>query len=105
MLSGLAPVLAAASIAILVGLVVLYVRQERPPLWHTVAIGAVAGGALGNLFDRLRLGYVIDFVSLGPWPNFNVADSAITVGVLILIWGWTRPAATLDLARAIDQKS
>jgi signal peptidase II len=105
MLSGLAPVLAAASIAILVGLVVLYVRQERPPLWHTVAIGAVAGGALGNLFDRLRLGYVIDFVSVGPWPNFNVADSAITVGVLILIWGWTRPAVPFDMARVIDQKS
>jgi signal peptidase II len=104
MLSGLGPVLAAASIAILAGLVLLYTRHERPPLWHTVAIGAVAGGALGNLVDRLWLGYVIDFVSVGPWPNFNIADSAITVGVLILIWGWTRPAATFDLARVIDQK-
>lgn len=105
MLSGLAPVLAAVSIAILGGLVVLYGRQERPPLWHTAAIGAVAGGALGNLFDRLRLGYVIDFVSVGPWPNFKVADSAITAGVLILIWSWTRPAETLDMVRVIDQKN
>ena len=47
------------------------------------------GGAVGNLIDRVRLGYVIDFVDvvLGPyhWPAFNVADSAITMGVALLI--------------------
>jgi signal peptidase II len=105
LLSGLAPVLAAASIAILAGLLLHYMRQERPPLWHTLAIGAVVGGAVGNLVDRVRLGYVIDFLSVGAWPNFNVADSAITVGVLILIWGWARPASAFDLAGAIDQKN
>ena len=82
-----------------------YMRQARPPLWQTVAIGGIAGGALGNLVDRVRLGYVVDFLSVGPWPNFNVADSAITVGVLILIWGWTRPATAFGMARATDQRS
>jgi signal peptidase II len=103
--SGLVPVLTAASIAILTGLLLHYIRQARHPLWHTLAIGGIAGGALGNLVDRVRLGHVIDFVSVGPWPNFNVADSAITVGVLILIWGWTRPTTAFDIARVIDQKN
>lgn len=103
--AGLTPILAAVSIAILTALLVHFSRQGRPPLWQTVATGAVTGGALGNLVDRVRLGYVIDFVSVGPWPNFNVADSAITVGVLVLIWGWTRPATAFRTAQAIDQGS
>jgi signal peptidase II len=48
------------------------------------AFGLIVGGALGNILDRLRLGYVVDFVGIGWWPLFNLADSAITVGVLIL---------------------
>ena len=103
-LSGLVPILTAASIAVLIGLLLHYLRQAKPPPWHTLAVGGIAGGALGNLVDRIRLGHVIDFLSVGPWPNFNVADSAITVGVLTLIWGWTRPATAFDLAQVIDQK-
>ncbi len=101
--SGLAPILAGVSIAILAALLWHFLRQVRPPLWQTVATGAIAGGAIGNLIDRIRLGYVIDFVSVGPWPNFNVADSAITVGVLVLVWGMTRPQSGLGIARPIDQ--
>lgn len=104
-LSGLVPILTAVSIAVLIGLLLHFMRQENSPLWHTLAIGGIVGGALGNLVDRVRLGYVIDFLSIGPWPNFNVADSAITVGVLVLIWGWTRPAQTFDMVRVIDQKN
>ena len=104
-LSGLVPVLAVTSLAIVTGLLLLYLRQARPPLWQTVATGLVSGGALGNLVDRVRLEHVVDFVSVGPWPNFNIADSAITVGVLVLIWGLTRPAPAIDMARAIDQRS
>jgi signal peptidase II len=104
-LAGLAPILAAVSIAILTGMLLVYLRQSTPPLWQTVAIGLISGGALGNLVDRVRLGHVVDFLAVGPWPNFNFADSAITVGVLVLIWGLTRPAAPLGLARATDQGS
>jgi signal peptidase II len=103
--SGLVPILTVASIAILTGLLFHYFRQARPPLWQTVAVGAVTGGALGNLVDRVRLGHVIDFMSVGTWPNFNVADSAITLGVLLLIWGWIRPATTFRTAQSIDQES
>ncbi|MGH2613776.1 MAG: signal peptidase II [Thermomicrobiales bacterium] len=89
---GVAPILAVASIAIVVALLVRYFGTASPPLWSTIGIGAIVGGAIGNLLDRIRLGFVIDFVSVGPWPNFNVADSAITLGVLLLAWGWLRPA-------------
>ncbi|MBI4353844.1 MAG: signal peptidase II [Candidatus Omnitrophica bacterium] len=55
---------------------------------HTpVALGLILGGAVGNLIDRLRFGYVEDFIDVRVWPVFNVADSAITIGVIWLIWG------------------
>lgn len=49
-------------------------------------LGLQLGGALGNLFDRLRHGHVVDFIDLGWWPVFNLADSAIVVGVAILAY-------------------
>lgn len=55
-----------------------------------LGIGAVAGGALGNLVDRLTIGRVVDFVDLYlgdlHWPAFNLADAAITIGGLVLVW-------------------
>jgi signal peptidase II len=46
----------------------------------------ILGGATGNVIDRVRLGYVIDFIGVGIWPLFNVADSAITIGIGLLLW-------------------
>ncbi len=51
-----------------------------------IAIGFVLGGAIGNMIDRLRLGYVIDFIDFRIWPVFNLADSFITIGAIILFW-------------------
>lgn len=51
----------------------------------TVGLGLILGGAAGNLIDRIRLGYVIDFIDLHFWPVFNVADAAITCGAIILV--------------------
>ena len=101
--SGLAPIITGVSLAILASLLLYFFRQARTPLWQTIGTGAVAGGALGNLVDRARLGHVIDFVSVGPWPNFNVADSAITVGVLVLVWGMTRQSPSLGTPQPIDK--
>lgn len=50
-----------------------------------IALGMVLGGALGNLIDRVRFGFVVDFVQVGRFPVFNVADSAITVGTALLL--------------------
>ena len=53
-----------------------------------MALGFILGGALGNLYDRLRFGYVVDFLELYfrdyHWPSFNIADSAISIGVFLL---------------------
>jgi signal peptidase II len=59
-------------------------RPERPWLW--LPAGLLTGGALGNLFDRLVHGSVTDFIKLPLWPAFNVADMAITFGVLALLY-------------------
>jgi len=58
-------------------------KPERPWMW--VAVGLLAGGALGNLVDRIRADAVTDYVDIGSWPPFNLADVAITSGVLLLV--------------------
>ncbi len=63
----------------------------------SAALALVLGGALGNLYDRVTLGYVVDFIQLHAggyyFPAFNVADSAITVGVVLLVWDSLRPTS------------
>ena len=51
-----------------------------------LALGLQLGGALGNLLDRLQQGYVTDFIDVGWWPIFNVADSAISIGIVLMVW-------------------
>jgi signal peptidase II len=51
-----------------------------------VALGLILGGTIGNLIDRLRLGYVTDFIDFRFWPAFNVADSAIVVGAIMFVY-------------------
>jgi signal peptidase II len=92
----LGSLLAVAALAIVIGLLWQFAREHHPPWWQVIATGAIAGGALGNLIDRVRLGYVVDFIAVGSWPNFNVADSAITLGALILCWGWLRSNVSSD---------
>lgn len=65
-----------------------------------VAVGLVLGGAIGNLLDRMRLGYVVDFAAVGTFPRFNVADSAITIGLLLLAWMAFRDEHAADAATA-----
>ena len=50
------------------------------------ALGLILGGTVGNLIDRFRFGYVTDFIDFGFWPAFNIADSAVTVGVIIFAY-------------------
>lgn len=76
-------------IASIVGIgVVLYYfqKQEISVIWYRLSIGLIVGGALGNLVDRLKDGAVVDFISVGWWPAFNVADSSISVGMVLLIF-------------------
>jgi signal peptidase II len=79
--------LVALTVLALVVVGVLFARNPtRPGMW--VAMGLLAGGAVGNLIDRVRQGEVTDFVSVGPWPAFNLADAAITAGVVLLALGY-----------------
>jgi signal peptidase II len=75
-------VLTVVALAVLAGYFAL--RPTRPGLW--LPTGLLIGGALGNLIDRIDSGAVIDFIKLPGWPAFNVADMAITFGVLALLW-------------------
>ena len=52
-------------------------------VYFKIFLALIIGGALGNLYDRIFLGVVRDFIGIGPWPNFNLADAAIVVGVLL----------------------
>ncbi|TME44227.1 MAG: signal peptidase II [Chloroflexi bacterium] len=73
-----------------------------------LALGLQLGGAIGNLIDRIRQGYVVDFVDFGYhsnwWPVFNVADSAIVIGVALLALNALSPRASEESARAGDAR-
>lgn len=82
-----------------VGFIFGVVRNLRDDQWWMiVALSLVFGGAIGNLIDRLHLGYVIDFIDtfIGTyhWPTFNIADSAISVGVVMMLLEWLRDAVS-----------
>lgn len=78
-------------LAIVVSIALLvWLFRLRTGEWRTgLALGLVIGGAIGNVIDRIRLGYVVDFIDVHVagwhWPAFNVADSAITCGIILLL--------------------
>jgi len=78
------------SIAVIGGIVYYLdkVPEEKVPMF---GFGLVLGGAFGNLIDRIFLGHVIDFIDFRIWPAFNVADSCITIGaILLIIYYWKK---------------
>ncbi len=83
-----APVLAIASIGVLALIVGYHARSGRSPVL-SVALGLLLGGAIGNLIDRIRLGYVVDWVDAGlggvRFWTFNIGDAAISVAILLLL--------------------
>lgn len=88
------PVLVALTLFALVVVFFLY-RESRPEeKVKRVALSLIAGGAAGNLTDRLRFGHVVDFLDFyfGPyhWPAFNAADTSVTVGAVLLLWSLLR---------------
>lgn len=95
---GMAPAGAAlfllASLAVAIGLAI-YVARNPSDLYMDVALGLIMGGTLGNGYDRVMFGTVTDFIALHWWPVFNVADSAVSVGVVAVIAGYVlrKPAA------------
>ena len=82
-----ASLLAVAAFAVVIGLLVW--MHRTPSRWTAIALGAVAGGASGNILDRLRHGFVVDFIQahigVWSWYVFNVGDAAIVCGVIALV--------------------
>lgn len=72
-----------------IGLIVAYHGRSERSLYLSIALGFLLGGAVGNVLDRLRLGYVVDFVDIGigslRWYIFNVADAAISAAIVMLV--------------------
>lgn len=87
--SGGAWLLAILGVAAIAVVTIYFRRAERDDVWLLSALALVLGGAVGNLLDRVATGAVTDFVGvyLGSyrWPDFNVADSAISVGLVLLV--------------------
>ena len=74
------------AVAVSLGIVMYYRRVAQSPALVRLALGLILGGAIGNLIDRVRLGYVVDFIDLRWWPVFNVADLGIVGGLLLAFW-------------------
>lgn len=74
------------AIVVIAAIVVFYHHLPTADLWVRVSLGMQLGGALGNLVDRIIRGYVVDFVDIGFWPIFNLADLSIVLGVSILAY-------------------
>lgn len=87
MLQGMNLVFVILAILVSMGIVYYYTLVPEDDKWLRAALIMELGGAVGNLVDRIRLGHVIDFVSVGNFPVWNVADSCITVGVFVLLIG------------------
>lgn len=84
--SFLLTIIAAAGILLLL-IYIIFINRRFPYLDNLpgrLAVGLILGGTMGNLIDRLRFGYVTDFISVGIWPDFNIADSAVTVGAITI---------------------
>lgn len=81
---------AAIAVAVSVSILVWLARLSWRDCWISIGLSLIIGGALGNLWDRISYGHVIDFIQLYVaqfyWPVFNIADSAICVGAFMLIW-------------------
>ena len=104
------PYLFALMSAIALGALTYYARtiprEERLPRF---ALSLVIGGAIGNLIDRIRFGYVVDFVKMywetHVWPNYNVADSAISIGLVLLVIDSFRPRDRETVAKTTSVPS
>jgi len=79
------PLFLVTGLVVTLGMLWALPRLERWGWWTSMACAMILGGTIGNLVDRVRFGSVVDFLDLGWWPIFNVADMGISVGITILL--------------------
>lgn len=80
-------IFAALALLVSIFMIILYPKLTEQDWLLRIALGMQVGGSLGNLIDRLTVGHVTDFISIGRFPVFNIADASITVGVSLMILG------------------
>ncbi len=104
LLSGLDPFLIGGIQLLIIGVVLLTVFRFRYEITgaEEFFVGMIIGGAFGNLVDRLRLGYVVDFVEMPLWPVFNVADSCIVIGAVLLLIAYYRRERRARKAHSLE---
>lgn len=88
-------------------LIILILRSQGNERWFDVAICLILGGAAGNLYDRLTRGYVVDFIDVyyqnWHWPAFNIADSAIFIGAVLLVLNLFIPGSPTSTSKAKEK--
>jgi signal peptidase II len=100
------PYLLAAMAIVAISAIFLYARHMPPDRWLLQwALSITMGGILGNFFDRIFRGYVVDFIEFHIydsfyWPNFNVADSAITIGIALILFDTVRNPGIDEIAES-----
>ncbi len=84
---------------LILAIVIIFYRQQPRPGWLlSLGTGLIVGGAFGNLIDRLRFGYVVDFIQVLRWPVFNVADAAVSTAVVMMLFWSLREDSTRQVA-------
>lgn len=69
-----------------IALIIYCLRDKKGSFIFKLSLSLILGGAIGNLIDRARFGFVVDFLDLRVWPVFNLADSVITIAAILLTW-------------------
>ena len=102
------PVLTVVRIAIAIFIIVFYQKAESKDTLMKVALSLMLGGAVGNLIDQFTLGFVTDFIAVGRFPIFNVADSCVTIGVGLMLLDMIikeKNGSTTDLEAKPDENA
>ncbi len=79
-------VLMIIAIIVVIGIVMFFHHLPIESTWVRISLGLQLGGAMGNLLDRILRGFVVDFLDVGFWPVFNIADVAVVTGVCMLVY-------------------
>ena len=94
------------ALAISVFLIIFYPKLTEEDWFLRIALGMQLGGSLGNLIDRITIGHVTDFISVGNFPVFNIADASISVGVVVMIIGlWVEERKEKQKKKALENVS
>lgn len=96
-------VLTVLAFVVIAAILFYYPQVEKDDWSLRLALSMQMGGAMGNLIDRLRIGHVTDFISVGNFPVFNVADASISVGAAVLFLGvWLREMAERRNSKTVE---